>query len=86
MSFFDLSSTAKIPRDGVKKHSVTAIPAEGRATTGLIRFRWTSSQSHYFVPHLSYVLYEFSISKTGGLVQDADLLQFVSFPGAAASD
>lgn len=86
MSFFDLHSDAKIPRDGIKKHTVTAINSEGGATSGLIRFRWTSSQNHWFVPHLSYVLYEFAISKTGGLVQDADLLQFVSFPGAAASN
>ena len=86
MSFFDLHSDAKIPRDGVKKHTVTSIPSEGGAVNGLIRFRWTSSQNHWFVPHLSYVLYEFAISKTGGLVQDTDLLTFVSFPGAAASD
>ena len=86
MSFFDLHSDAKIPRDGIKKHTVVAIPSEGGSTQGLIRFRWTSSQNHWFVPHLSYVLYEFAISKTGGLVQEADLLQFVSFPGAAASD
>ena len=63
MSFFDLHSDAKIPRDGVKKHTVTQIPSEGGATNGLIRFRWTSSQNHWFVPHLSYVLYEFAISK-----------------------
>ena len=85
MSFFDLHSDAKIPRDGIKKHTVTSIPSEGGATTGLIRFRWTSSQNHWFAPHLSYVLYEFAISKTGGLVQEADNLIISSFPGAAAS-
>ena len=86
MSFFDLHSDAKIPRDGVKKHTVTAIPSEAGSTSGLIRFRWTSSQNQWFVPHLSYVLYEFAVSKTGGLVQDTDVLNFVKFPGAAASD
>ena len=68
MSYFDLSSDGKIPRDGLRKHVQTQIPTEGGALSGLIRFRWTSSQDSWFIPSLSYVMYEFEVQKTGGNV------------------
>ena len=68
MSYFDLSTDGKIPRDGLRKHVQTQIPTEGGALNGLIRFRWTSSQDSWFVPSLSHVMYEFEVQKTGGNV------------------
>ena len=85
MSYFDLSSDGKIPRDGLRKHVQTQIPTEGGALSGLIRFRWTSSQDSWFIPSLSYVMYEFEVQKTGGNVVAADEFVTCAFPGAAAS-
>ena len=39
MSYFDLSTDGKIPRDGLRKHVQTQIPTEGGAKSGLIRLR-----------------------------------------------
>ena len=72
MSYFDLSSDGRIPRDGLRKHVQTQIPTEGGALSGLIRFRWTSSQDSWFIPSLSYLMYEFEIQKTGGNIVAAD--------------
>ena len=92
MSYFDLSSDGKIPRDGLRKHTQTAIPTEGGALSGLIRFRWTSSQDSWFVPSLSYVNYEFEVTKTGGggpgnqgTIDASDEFALCYFAGAAAS-
>ena len=85
MSYFDLSSDGRIPRDGLRKHVQTQIPTEGGALSGLIRFRWTSSQDSWFIPSLSYVMYEFEIQKTGGNIVAADQFETCEFPGAAAS-
>ena len=85
MSYFDLSSDGKIPRDGLRKHVQTQIPTEGGALSGLIRFRWTSSQDSWFIPSLSYVMYEFEVQKTGGNVVAADEFVTCAFPGAACS-
>ncbi len=85
MSYFDLSSDGRIPRDGLRKHVQTQIPSEGGALSGLIRFRWTSSQDSWFIPSLSYVMYEFEIQKTGGNIVAADQFETCEFPGAAAS-
>ena len=85
MSYFDLSTDGKIPRDGLRKHVQTQIPTEGGALSGLIRFRWTSSQDSWFVPSLSYVMYEFEVQKTGGNVVAADEFVTCAFAGAAAS-
>ena len=85
MSYFDLSSDGRIPRDGLRKHIQTQIPSEGGALSGLIRFRWTSSQDSWFIPSLSYVMYEFEIQKTGGNIVAADQFETCEFPGAAAS-
>ena len=85
MSYFDLSTDGKIPRDGLRKHVQTQIPTEGGSTSGLIRFRWTSSQDSWFIPSLSYVMYEFEVQKTGGNVVAADEFVTCAFPGAAAS-
>ena len=85
MSYFDLSSDGRIPRDGLRKHVQTQIPTEGGALSGLIRFRWTSSQDSWFIPSLSYVMYEFEIQKTGGNIVAADQFETCAFPGAACS-
>ena len=85
MSYFDLSSDGRIPRDGLRKHVQVQIPTEGGALSGLIRFRWTSSQDSWFIPSLSYVMYEFEVQKTGGNVVAADEFVTCAFPGAAAS-
>ena len=85
MSYFDLSSDGRIPRDGLRKHVQTQIPSEGGALSGLIRFRWTSSQDSWFIPSLSYVMYEFEIQKTGGNIVASDQFETCAFPGAAAS-
>ena len=85
MSYFDLSSDGRIPRDGLRKHVQTQIPTEGGALSGLIRFRWTSSQDSWFIPSLSYVMYEFEIQKTGGNIVAADQFETCAFPGAAVA-
>jgi hypothetical protein len=74
-----------IPTDGSMNHRMTEISTEGNATSGDMRWRFTSSANHFWSPKQSYVILKFSITKgAGAAIEPADNTFLAADFGAAA--
>jgi hypothetical protein len=71
MSELKNSSSMAVPNDGSMNHRMTEISTDGNALSGDLRWRFTSSANHYWLPKQSYVILKFSITKAGGASIDA---------------
>jgi hypothetical protein len=55
-----------VPGDHSMNARMTEVSPDGNALSGELRWRFTSSANHYWVPKASYVILKFSITKSGG--------------------
>jgi hypothetical protein len=55
-----------VPNDHSMNHRMTEVSPDGNALSGDLRWRFTSSANHYWVPKQSYVILKFSITGAGG--------------------
>jgi hypothetical protein len=66
-AIFKNSSSMAVPTDGSMNHRMTEVSTDGNALSGDLRWRFTSSANHYFVPKQSYVMLKFEITKGAGV-------------------
>jgi hypothetical protein len=85
MAQFRNSMSMKVPTDGSMNHRMTEISPDGNATSGDIRWRFTSSANHYWVPKSSYVILTFKITTGANIaIKTTDLAVLAPDFGACA--
>lgn len=84
MSLFDLETKAVRETDMTQNYRLSEYPAEGGATSGQLKFRFNSSESQWWLPASTFLLLEFAITKTGGVIASSDNVNLCENPGAAA--